>query len=198
LLPGPACVTAIKEEFIRGREPKHRCAVHQAFRVVTESGSTQRHVYECFPSEYQTWVLEERIPQPPAGAKRIAAISTQDGMLLSDLPIDNRKSSNPQSPIHNRQSSSSNSQSFRILSPLPGDIFKIDPVLRPEYQSIKILAAIPQQFFDVKLVVNKNDKMPFDPAGTWWMLKKGTQRLQLEAKNGNRVVLSKPVTVQVD
>ncbi len=193
LLPGAACVTTIKEEFIRGKEPKQRCAVHQAFRIVTESGSTQRHVYECFPPEYQTWALEERIPQPPAGSVRIAAISTQDGMPISDLSIDNRQSS-PANP----QSSFRNSQSFRILSPLPGDIFKIDPVLRPEYQSIKILAAVPRQFSDVKLVVNKNDKKPFDRAGTWWMLKKGTQRLQLEAKNGDRVVLSKPVTVQVD
>ena len=84
------------------------------------------------------------------------------------------------------------------MSPLPGDIFKIDPVLRPEYQTIKVLAAIPPQYSDVKLVVNRKEKLPMSDAGVWWTLKKGSQQLQLEAKNGKRVVFSKPVTVEVN
>lgn len=170
LLPNPNCGNTIKELFIRGKEPKEHCTIHQAFRVTMNDGTTQNRVFEVFHPEYQTWAEEERIPQPPPGAIHIAT---------AQLAIRNR-------------------QSFRILSPLSGDIFKLDPILRPEYQSIKILAAIPKNFSGVRLVVNKKESLPFDASGTWWTLKKGTQRLQLEARDGKRVVVSRPVTVAVE
>ena len=203
LLPNPNCGATMKEWFIRGKEPKQHCTIHQAFRVPDEDGTTRDRVYEIFPPEYQTWAANERIPQPPQGAIPVAALAQKRSPQSS---IENRQltiassSSNPQSP--DRQLSNrtlSNRQiAFRILSPLPGDIFKIDPVLRPEYQTIKVLAAIPPQYSDVKLVVNRKEKLPMSDAGVWWTLKKGSQQLQLEAKNGKRVVFSRPVTVEVN
>jgi penicillin-binding protein 1C len=211
LLPNPNCGSTMKEWFVRGKEPKEHCTIHQAFRVTAEDGSTRDRVYEIFPAEYQAWAADERIPQPPPGAAHIAALQETRS---ANSAIENRQSeiaaripppSNSQSAIRNRQSDVSipqstirNSQLFRILSPLSGDIFKLDPVLRREYQSIKILAAIPRQFTDVKLVVNRKEKLPIDGSGTWWTLKKGLQRLQLQARDGNRTVTSKPITIQVD
>jgi penicillin-binding protein 1C len=206
LLPNANCGNTIKEIFIRGKEPKTRCTIHQAFRVTAEDGTTHDRVYEIFPDEYRSWAADERIPSPPVGAIPVAAVNSpltaRDPRFTvnSKLPIDNSQSAirNRQSDVSIPQSTIRNSQLFRILSPLSGDIFKLDPVLRPEYQSIKVLAAIPQQFTEVKLVVNKKEKLPIDAAGTWWTLKKGTQRLQLEAKEKNRTVTSKPITIQVD
>jgi penicillin-binding protein 1C len=180
LLPNDNCGKTIKELFILGKEPKQRCTIHQAFRVTTDADRTEKQIYEIFPPEYRSWAEEERIPEPPAGAVYIVTSRFETG--TSQLTTGNRK-------LLNR---------FSILSPNSGDIFKIDPVLRPEYQSIKILAAIPQQFTDVKLIVNKTETLPFDPSGTWWSLKKGPQRLQLEARDRKRMVLSKPITIEVE
>lgn len=189
LLPNPNCGAAMKEWFIRGKEPREHCTIHQAYQVTKEDGTKQNRVYEIFPDEYRAWAADERIPSPPAGAFPIAAmnppLTAHNNVLSQNSQLPNRTISN--SKI-----------SFRILSPLSGDIFKIDPVLRPEYQSIKVLAAIPPQYSDVTLVVNKKEKLPIDPSGTWWALKKGTQRLQLVARDRNRIVTSKPITIQVD
>ena len=174
----------MKEWFIRGREPKEHCTIHRAFRVTAEDGMTQDRVFEIFPPEYQAWATNERIPQPPAGAEPIVAV-------ISPITTHNSIASS------NLRSAIRNTQSFRILSPLPGDIFKIDPVLRPEYQAIRIEAAIPQRYADVKLVVNKKEELSLDGNGVWWTLKKGSQRMQLMAKDGRRVVFSKSVTVEV-
>jgi penicillin-binding protein 1C len=184
-LPNQNCGSTIKELFVRGKEPTARCKVHQAFRVTTESGTTQKRVYEILSPEYRSWADEERIPTPPPGAVAIATIEKQTQVL------------NSQSTIGNRHSAIRDPQ-FSILSPLPGDIFKIDPILRPEYQTVKVLGVIPEQFSDVKLVVNKKERLPFDPTGTWWTLKKGTQRLQLEARDKNRVVVSRSITIEVE
>ena len=77
-------------------------------------------------------------------------------------------------------------------------MFKIDPILRPEYQSIQILAAIPREFRNVMLVVNDKERLVMNERGTWWTLKKGTQKLQLEARDRNRLVVSKPITINVE
>ncbi len=199
LLPNQNCGSTIKELFIRGREPRARCEVHQAFRVTTELGTTQKQVYEIFSPEYRSWADEERIPSPPPGSVHIKSANAQTGLPITQSNIGNR-----QFFVHNHQSAFINSQSaihnrqFCILSPLPGDIFKIDPILRPEYQTIRVLGVIPEEFSDVKLVVNKKEKLPFDPTGTWWTLKKGVQRLQLEAKDRNRIVMSKAITIEVE
>jgi penicillin-binding protein 1C len=210
LLPNPNCGSTMKEWFIRGKEPKTHCTIHQAFRVTAEDGSTHDRVYEIFPPEYQAWAADERIPQPPPGAVHIAALqetrSANSAIENRQLEIAGRipPPSNSQSAIRNPQlpnrtlSNHPISSPFRILSPLPGDIFKLDPVLRPEYQSIKVLAVIPQQYSNVKLVVNNKESLPFDPSGTWWQLKKGTQQLRLEARSRNRVVFSKSVTIDVE
>ncbi len=191
LLPNENCGKTITDLFIRGREPKKRCTIHQAFRVTSEDGIIHNRTYEVYPPEYRAWADQERIPQPPPGAVHIA--STQFGMGNLEHGT---KSFHPAYTIP--QSAFRNSQSFRILSPLPGDIYKIDPVLRPEYQSIQIIAAVPQQLTNVKLVVNKKEKLPFDASGMWWMLKKGIQQLQLEARDRSRLVVSKPITINVE
>jgi penicillin-binding protein 1C len=191
LLPNDNCGRTIKDWFVRGKEPAQRCTIHQAFRVTTEEGTTEKHVFEIFPPEYQTWTADERIPVPPSGAIAIPSVNPQLRIANGELRIGNSSSFNSKLAIVN-------SQSFRILSPLSGDIFKLDPILRPEYQSIQILAAIPTQFKDVRLVVNRKETILMDPSWTWWTLKKGTQQFQLEARDRNRLVVSKPVTINVE
>jgi len=172
LLPGEWCKKTITEWFIRGSEPKKRCDIHRAYRLVSENGTPEKRVYEIFPSEYREWAEAEQIPFPPRTA----------------LPIEANRMFSGGRPAPR----------LTILSPLHGDIFKIDPVLRKEYQSIRITGAVPGQFSDVKLVVNKKETLPFDPSGTWWTLRKGIQRLRLEARDKNRVVMSKAITIEVE
>ncbi|HTP13850.1 MAG TPA: hypothetical protein VMM37_09470, partial [Bacteroidota bacterium] len=61
-----------------------------------------------------------------------------------------------------------------------------------------VSAAIPPEYSDVKLVINKTEKLRIDDTGAWWALKKGTQRFQLEARDRNRLVMSKPITINVE
>jgi hypothetical protein len=84
-----------------------------------------------------------------------------------------------------------------IVYPINGDLFKVDPVLRPEYQSIKILAAAPEHSTDLVLRVD-NDSMAFNPSGVWWTLRRGKHAMQLEAVEGSEKCRSERVTIFVE
>jgi hypothetical protein len=84
-----------------------------------------------------------------------------------------------------------------ILYPVDGDHFKIDPVLRAEYQSIKVLGTAPEKADSVLLRVD-HDRATFNPSGTWWTLKPGKHVMQIEATLGSARRLSEPVVFEVE
>ena len=133
-------------------------------------GKDRARTYEVFPVEYSSWAASEGVPAPPPGARRVShdTKGKQHGDRLS------------------------------IVSPNPGDYFKIDPVLRREYQVITIAGFVPRGISDVRLRVNATDELPFDNAGVQWQLQKGVYRFQLCGIAENKMVFSAPVVINVE
>ncbi len=168
MLPTRACGKSIIEWFQKGKEPVQRCTVHQTFEVTTESGARTPRVYEVFRPEFSAWAEEERLPRVPANATPVR----------TDNPAGKRSQ-----PI--------------ILYPNDGDQFKLDPILRPEYQSVKIVGVAPEKSTSISVRVD-NDVLDFRSTGVWWSLKRGKHILQLEAIIGDTKRISKPVAIEVN
>ncbi|MBI3006610.1 MAG: transglycosylase domain-containing protein, partial [Ignavibacteriales bacterium] len=168
VLPQRWCNKTIMEWFLKGQTPTKTCEVHQLFQVQSVEGHWFQRVFEILPPEYQSWTQDQRIPSPPPGSMRVVEKSAVER------------------------------RSIAILSPANGEIFKIDPILRKEYQTIKISGIVPRASRDVKIRINDERVLPFESQGIWWELQKGLHRFRLEAKVGNRKILSEAVRIQVE
>ena len=169
-LPGPACRKTITEWFMKGKAPAERCGVHREFLVRGPDGREKMETFEIFPAEYRFWAASERIPVPPPGA-RIAPGAAGPARTIERLSI---------------------------VSPSGGEYFKIDPVLRREYQKITIAGFIPRGLSAVALRINGGEEIPFGPSGVEWRLEKGVFRFQLVGREGSAVVTSAPVVINVE
>lgn len=86
---------------------------------------------------------------------------------------------------------------FALLTPQNGQRFKIDPILRKEYQAIRILAHIPADVSRVRVRVSDGKKLSYAADGVWWQLQKGEHRFYLEGIQRGRLVRSTPVSIAV-
>jgi hypothetical protein len=82
--------------------------------------------------------------------------------------------------------------------PNDGDIFKIDPTLRLEFQTIKIVGMIGAGASNVELLVDGAKRIPYDSRGMWWRLESGSHRLQLLGLRQQRRIASRSVTIHVE
>ncbi len=168
-LPNAWCGRVMKEWFVRGTEPKEVCDVHRLYRV---REGTER-VFEIFSREFETWMEMQHISLPPANSRRLISRGQERHTSALD-------------------------QSFAFVSPNDGDYFKIDPILRREYQRIRIVGAVPAKISGVTIRIDGGDRIPFQSHEFWWQLKKGAHRLQMEGIVADRLVVSKPITIRVD
>ena len=168
-IPGPACRKTITEWFIDGKAPVSRCDVHREYIVRGPDGRERRETFEIFPDEYRFWAVSDRIPAPPPGARR--APGADAGGAVDRLSI---------------------------VSPCGGEYFKIDPILRREYQKITIAGFVPRGLNAVVLRVNGGEEIPFGPSGVEWCLQKGVFRFQLVGRKGEAIVTSSPVVINVE
>jgi hypothetical protein len=169
-LPTEWCQKTVNELFIEGSTPTDKCDIHQGFLVLNAGGETQKRVYEIYPPEYRAWALNEGLPLPPLDARRAGR--------------------HVEAEEHVRR--------LMIVSPNPGDYFKIDPVLRPEYQKITIAGFVPDGLTDVVLHINGTQEIAFGPAGVEWQLQKGIFRFQLRGLAGSSQIFSAPVIISVE
>jgi hypothetical protein len=115
-----------------------------------------------------------RLPVPPPGAVPVMAGTGRPGVPLED------------------------GNSFCIITPRDGDCFKIDPILRRDFQTVKVLCAVPPRFKDVRVRVDKSYELAYRPEGIRWHLQHGRHILQLVAMHADRRVESAPVEVRVE
>jgi penicillin-binding protein 1C len=169
-VPTPLCEKTINEWFVRGKEPVDACDVHQEFRVRMIDGTVRARTYEIFPAEYRPWTSSEGLPMPPPDARRVS----------------------------HGEATGTRGARLAILSPNPGDYFKIDPVLRREFQVITIAGYVPPGVANVRLRVNAKEEIPFAASGVQWRLEKGVYRFQLHGDAGGKPVASIPVIINVE
>ncbi len=168
-LPGPACNTLTKEWTTTDARPRAECGIHRTYRIVDDEGIEVERVYQVYPEEYRTWVEEQRIPQPPPGAQ----LGRGPGERLT-------------------------AQRLEILTPNDGDAFRLDPILRREYQAIPVRARIPDGYTDVRLLVDGKDIGSMTDGVHWWQLERGSHRLQLIAQRRQEKIRSRVVAVEVE
>ncbi len=169
-MPTQFCMKTIDEWFIDGKTPSSLCSVHRQYTVPEDNMNSGKRVYEVFPPEYSSWAANEGLPSPPANARLIS-----------------RPSKNDEHGKH-----------LMIVSPNTGDYFKLDPVLRPEYQLITIAGFIPPSVSHVMLMVNGKEECPFDEHGVEWKLHKGIFRFQLCGRTDKANIVSAPVIINVE
>ena len=172
LLPNSECGTTIVEKFAPGTAPREYCAVHRRFLIVTDDGRLQERVYELLPYEYRDWARSQGIPVPPSNAR----------------PVGTRTVAMEKRTPHR----------LALLSPMSGDYFKLDPVLRSEFQTVLVRAYVPPPAGRAELLVDGTAMCSLSDGIGWWRLQRGVHRLQVQAELQGRRMSSKSVLVTVD
>ncbi|MHC9544260.1 MAG: penicillin-binding protein 1C [Vulcanimicrobiota bacterium] len=176
-VPSRACPQCMKELFILGREPHESCTVHREVTVDTRTGReaasqcperfVKRRVYEVYPPLYAEWMSERRMEMPPPHIEK------------SDEKRESGISANPV-----------------VTYPKDGDIFRIDPILRKEYQIVHLKTVVPESTLRVEWWVDgKCEGKTLYPFTFEWLLRKGTHKVYVKADG---IKTSEPVQFLVD
>ncbi len=143
-LPGPDCPGTMEEWFLVGTVPAARCSVHR--RVVldrrtglragpaTPVGQRTDRVYEVYPPLYRSWMADVGLPMPPEGPS---------GWSTRPAGSEGRSDSEP-SPVAIEPSQPAPPSRLAIANPEDEATFRIDPVLRREYQEVVLRAVVPE------------------------------------------------------
>lgn len=179
--PGKFCPGELNELFIAGTEPRQTCTVHRAFRLDSRNGllATRQtpqefvveKVFELFPPQFDRWMDQEGMPRPPIHASRIAPRMQEQATTLA------------------------------INTPIAGEVFKLDPILRPEYQTILVESLVPPDVEDVSLWADGSAvatlSAPYRYRLPLASLRKGRVTLVVKGRRGERRVQSDSVTIAV-
>lgn len=168
-LPLKQCSEVLEEIFLNANVPGQYCDIHKVYKIDKRNGLTaikncpqqyiEKKVYEVYPIEYYNWALNSGIELPP---QRTSNIPVQDtGMAENGY--------------------------FDIDSPADGDIFKLDPVLRKEYQCITLAPKVSAGILSIKWFIdNKPVIANAYPFSVRWEMEKGKHAINYiaEKKDG--------------
>ncbi len=183
-LPTELCAANVNESFITGTEPKQRCRVHRIRPLDIRSGRSadhitppqfvRDHIVEVFPPLYDAYFDKRILP----------FTSHPRAVIKTDFEID--------------EIAEINRKTFDIVYPENGSIFKIDPVLRREYQNITIRAAYGANYRNIALLKDGEKIASLDGKNTFiWNVRRGEHEFQIEGYTEGRKETSRPVVVTV-
>lgn len=173
--PGPYCNARTEEWFITETAPTGECTVHRAYFVDARDGLLAG-------SNTQKENVEERVFEvwPPEYSSWLVANAI------------------PFPPDSYSELSRSLGTRLAISFPDDGDVFKIDPILHPEYQTLQLEALVPPGIDMVEWLVDSlvvaRCKRPFSAQ---WRLTAGSHRLQLKAQFNAAPITSPEVFIRV-
>ena len=193
LLPNKDCPGVIKEIFIEGTEPRDSCSVHRLYRVdvrscvIADSAMPNHYVqdklFEVYPPIFDQWASEQKIPKPLFGAE------IEEGTMGVRSHADQ--------DAHSSAVKMANAP-FAITSPEDGAIYKLDPVLRREYQTVTIAISASVSYHDVELLIDGKILTRDILSGSYqWNLQEGDHLFQLAGIRKGKVVRSSVVHVKV-
>lgn len=166
-LPSSDCPNVVEEYFIRGTEVKNKCSFHKRVKIdIRNGGLAGRGCPEKF-------VIEEvRISAPPQYTQWLSKrgelmIPKFFSPLCNEGEVNSEKKQNP--------------DEIKILSPLNGSKFLLDPEIPGKYQTIPLKAIIPDGIASVEWWV---DNKLFAKTDGWqnphWQIRKGTHTISLK------------------
>jgi len=162
-IPSRACPQCMKELFLLGKEPHESCTVHREVTIDIRTGMeassrcplrfAKRRVYEVYPPLYAEWMSERRMEMPPAH---------------SESSHERKEVGTSMNPV--------------VIYPKDGDIFRIDPILRKEYQIVHLKTVVPESTSRVEWWVDgKCEGETGYPFTFEWLLRKGTHKVYVKA-----------------
>jgi penicillin-binding protein 1C len=173
--PTSICPGTLDEWFIAGTEPRAECKVHREVAIDRRNGlvataATPRNARQM--KIYEVWPPEYRA-----------------WMAANTMPVP---------PEEYAPAPERSAVKLAVASPAEGDIFRIDPILRPEYQTILLEAVVPDEFREVEWMSDErvlaSVRTPFQLR---WSLEPGIHHFRVRARNESEWLYSRPVTVQV-
>lgn len=163
-IPGRYCPNFITEIFIAGNEPKQICSFHK--KIQTREGEK---VYEVYPSLYYPWMKKRSI-------EIHRSVADEDRFFQK------------------QNNSTDNASVLQIVYPNNGDIFRIDPHLKSEYQSIALKVTVPEGTDKITWFVDDVKVKESAPLFTFlWKLEPGEHKFVVKTNKEE----SSPVTIKV-
>ncbi len=194
-LPGPDCPGALEEYFLSGTVPTARCSVHR--RVVLDRRSGRRagpatppghrveRVFEVYPPLYRSWMADVGLPMPPDGPpSRSAAWASRPRVPVA---VADAESSSADARLRPPEAPGR----LAIANPEDEATFRIDPVLRRDYQEVVLRAVVPEGVgrvewrVDGRLLATRS--FPFTCR---WRLEPGRHTLTLDATGQPRAAVT--------
>lgn len=179
-LPNPFCPNQMQEIFLRDNVPSATCewhrltAIPEKFENDFSPASPMNFTTTIalfYPALYQPWAKAEGIAQP---------------LLLSNAPA-----------LRNNQPRASSIQhpasSLTITFPDEGDIFKIDPILRLEFQTLLLECVAAEGITEVTWLIDGEPLQSVAPPfRVRWQLRKGEHVVQARGRLEAKTVESVP------
>ncbi len=178
--PNQFCPNQMQEIFLPDHAPNTTCNWHRVIAVARESHDLIAHasaqnfkprVALVYPALYQPWAKAEDITQP----------------LL--LAFAFNPTSNQQPATSNRHPASS----LQITFPDEGDIFKIDPILRQEFQTLLLECVATEGITEVTWLIDGEPLQTVAPPfRARWQLRRGECIVQARGRIDSTIVESAP------
>lgn len=178
--PNAYCPTTKREVFYMGTMPQDSCQVHQNIRINIETGEladaqtpkafVREEVFTVHPPEFHAWMQENGLRLPPRNTEL-------------NIPIQNP---------HLQYS-----ELLQVQYPASGTVYLLDPVLRADYQRIRLRGIVSGEFYNLRWAVDGVAlNTPYQ--STDWALQVGAHYISLQGvtKEG-QMFSSVPVKIRV-
>jgi membrane carboxypeptidase/penicillin-binding protein PbpC len=155
LLPKRFCPNTRDEIFIEGTEPDRECSMH---RILVNPETSKKEIALVYPPEYQAWARLADIPQP---------------LFLHRWPDEIGDDTKTNGKIN---------LTLKITFPDNNDIFKMDPVLRLDFQKLRLKAVAPAGVDSVTWFIDDTALLTVGPPFTTeWQMRAGKHRISVTA-----------------
>ena len=164
--PSSVCPLRKKELFVPGTSPKDTCDVHKEVLIdsrsnllataSTPSSYVTPTLYTVLPDLYHPWMRERGIALPPT------QIASDQGTNIDESIEEGHVSES----------------ALQIAYPVSGMIFQLDPILRSEYQQIRLEGIVPDDVDETSWWINEA-RWDTNTATTLWPLKEGIHTIEL-------------------
>lgn len=192
--PGSYCFNKIEEYFLPNTFPAELCQVHQLY-CFRKSDKQPVDPLRCRPSEYFTkvipvypslyraWMRGHNMPIPPQWAlyRKVSLAEQRKNDFQDSLSQGNKDIER---------------QGGKIIFPEDGAVFRIDPFLKRQYQSLNLRAIASKQ--NEKLIWKVDQQIlqvSSEPHMVSWQLREGVHRITLQTEEGEPPCDSITVTV---
>lgn len=174
-LKGPDCIGSMEEYFLTGTEPHEYCAIHKRLKIDIRNGL----------------LATETTPKVFIQSRIFECWSSEYLGWIEDAGL-------PRPPHMLSSLNSTFQQNLTISSPDNGDVFKIDPVLRREYQTLMFEAIVPDGMSKINWVMDDSIVACVGPPYRMkWMLQPGRHTLEATGEKNGQVLNSTKVCIQV-